>query len=170
MKPKALSQELKFGDCCRGQNFPARLLCFSEVWLSTAPNMDILVLTSHWRIKETSSRWLVNFNWVVVHSAYFLGRRKERKRKTQTILWDNSSCVSCVFACLVNRGTEWLCFGLSFQWCVYSKQPWKTETTSPSGTQRRHAYCPCKRLGSCNTPVNLKVKRHNERQMCFYLG
>lgn len=28
---------------------------------------------------------------------------------------------------------------------LYSKQPWKTETVSPSETNERQAYCPCKK-------------------------
>lgn len=39
-----------------------------------------------------------------------------------------------------------------FQWFLYGKQPWKIETVSLSGTNSRHAYCPCKSLCFCNTP------------------
>ena len=120
VKLKALSPELKFGDSCLGQNFPARLLCFPEVWLSTAQNMGILGLPFHWGIKEISSRWLVIFNWVVVCSILPRKKGKKKKENKQTRLPDNSSRISCISACLMTRGTERLCFGLCLQWCFCS--------------------------------------------------
>lgn len=52
---------VKVWDCCLGnifldRFFSARLPCFSEAWLSTAPNVDIVVLTVHWEIKNTNCR------------------------------------------------------------------------------------------------------------------
>lgn len=45
------------------------------------------------------------------------------------------------FPCFASRGTDCLCFGLSFQGCLYSKQPWKIDIVSPSGTKGRYVYC-----------------------------
>lgn len=73
--------------------------------------------------------------------------------KINCLLAAISPCVSGMSAYFVSIGSEWLCFGLFFQWCLYSKQSWKIQTVSPSGTKGRHAYCPWRRLGSYSTPL-----------------
>lgn len=169
VKPRALSQELKSGDRRLGQNFPARLLRFSQMWLSIALNMDILVLTFPWRIKETSSRWRVIFNWVLVYAASFVARRKERERETgRQYCWTIFPHVSCVSARLVSRATEWLCFGLSFRWCLDTNSLGRQKQGLPL-EQSWQVKGPYKKLGSCKHTCSPENKEwHRGANVCVF--
>lgn len=53
----------------------------------------------------------------------------------------NFPWTSYVSICFASRGTDCICFGLSFQVCLYSKQPWKRDIESLSRVEGRYVYC-----------------------------
>lgn len=58
------------------------------------------------------------------------------------LLGDNSPQVSFVYKCLVSRGTDSLCSGLSFQESFQSEQPWKLDIVCLSRAKGEFSYWP----------------------------